>query len=251
MSRPGWSALALSLGAALWAGDAWAFHSVDSFSDGAAIGGGSNIYYTGSPRFRGWTCTACHLDAPQDLLLNVSSEPAGLLLDRVYVPDTAYTITVAFASETRGLEANANYNTFAAELVDGEGSPVGGFFGFDENLMKTTPAQDVLFARGQKNVQVTAWTFKWQAPAAGTGYLDLYLAAVDGNGADSATEASDPLGDDVSTGVLRLAEEGVPAPPLTSRGVTGAGCAARPGAELGWLVALGAGLLWARRSRRR
>lgn len=237
--------LALTVGAR----EARAFHAVDSFSDAASVGGGSGTYYTGSPRFRGWNCTACHLDAPQELLLNLNAEPATLLTERSYQPDTQYTITVAFANETRGLEANANYNTFAAELVDAAGEPVGGFFGFDENLMKTTPAQDVLFARGQKNVQVTSWTFKWQSPPAGTGYVDLYLVGVDGNGANSATEASDPLGDDVSVGTLRIAEEGVPAPDPSARGVTGAGCTAAPGLELGLVLVLGAGLML-RRSRR-
>ena len=237
------------LAAGLWAPRAAAFHSVETFSDSASIGGGSGIYYTGSARFRGWTCTSCHIGAPQDLLLNVSSDPATLLVEGYYQPDTQYTITVAFANESRGLDANANYNPFAVELVDGADAPVGGFFGFDENLMRLTPAQDVLFARGQKNLEVASWTFKWQSPPAGTGYVDLYLAAVDGNGADSAAEASDPLGDDVSTGALRLAEEGVPAPPITSRGVTGAGCTAAPGSELGLLglLLLGLGVAGSRR----
>lgn len=221
---------------------AWAFHTVDTFSDQAAVGGGGGIYYTGSPRFRRWDCTACHIDAPKELLLNLSSEPPELLTQGVYVPGEVYTITLGFRNESRGLDSRANYNTFALEIIDGAVEPVGGFFNFDENLLRVTPGGDAIIARGQKNIDINSWTFQWGAPEAGRGYVDLHVAAVDGDGAGSNTmEQGDPLNDDVVTGVLRLAEMGQPAPPLEAPTGVSAGCSSVPAQDvllMLWLPAL-------------
>lgn len=229
---------------------AFAFHTVDTFSDPTSEGGAAGVYYTGSPRFRAWDCTACHLDPSGELLLDIASEPASLFTDGAYVPEAVYEITVGLRNESRGLDANANYNTVAVEILDARTEPVGGFFGFDENLMKATPGGDVLFARGQKNLEVASWTFRWQAPPAGTGFVDVYLAGVDGDGAGSVeAEQSDPLGDDVVTGRLRIAEVGVPLPIGIVGGVDGGGCRGATG-DLGTPWGLGLALFALRRRRR-
>lgn len=202
-----------------------AFHAADTFSVPAPQGGGGFIYYTGSPRFRRWDCSACHIDAPGQMYFTIVSEPAALLTEQTYDPEQIYDITVSMVGETKGLDSNANYNTFALEIIDQQLEPVRGFFGFDENLMRTSPAGDIIFARGQKNIEVTSWTFRWSAPAAGLGYVDMHLAGVDGNGADSVQlEQGDPLGDDVFVGALRFAERGSPAPPIEVPTPTAAGC---------------------------
>lgn len=223
------AALCATLGFTALSSPAQAFHTVDTFSEQASVGGGGGIYYTGSPRFRRWDCSACHINAPGELLLNLSSEPPELLTQGTYVPETVYTITVGFRNESRGLESRANYNSFALEILDGQVEPVGGFFNYDENLLRVTPSGDTIIARGQKNLDINSWTFQWGAPAAGRGYVDLHVAAVDGDGAGSATmEQGDPLNDDVVTGVLRLAEMGQPAPPLREPTGVSSGCAAVP-----------------------
>jgi hypothetical protein len=62
----------------------------------------------------------------------------------------------------------------------------------------------------------TRWEFTWTAPATGTGALTLHVGVVDGDGASSTTELTDPGGDDWAMTTLRLCEG-------TS------GCADRPG----------------------
>lgn len=228
-----------------------AFHTVDTFSDLAAAGGADSVYYTGSPRFRRWDCSACHLDPPKTLLLNFSSEPLSLLTEGAYEPDTVYSITVSFrpGTETKGLDSSANYNSFALEMIDGALEPAGTFFDFDENLLRVTPGRDAIIARGQKNLDISSWTFKWGSPPAGRGFVDLYVAAVDGDGAGSqTTEQGDPLNDDVVTGVLRLAEKGQPAPPLPELVPTAAGCTALPLQDAALMLLL-PGLLFVRRRR--
>ncbi len=228
-----------------------AFHTVDIFSELAAVGGANNVYYTGSPRFRRWDCTACHLDSPGKLLLNFSSDPSSLLTERAYEPDTIYSITVSFrpGTETKGLDSKANFNSFALEIIDGELTPTGTFFDFDENLLRVTPGRDAIIARGQKNLDISSWTFKWGAPPAGRGFVDLYVAAVDGDGAGSkTTQQGDPVNDDVVTGVLRLAEKGQPAPPLPELVPTEAGCTSVPWQD-GALMLLLPGLFLLRRRR--
>lgn len=229
---------------------AFAFHTEETFEEAASTGGASGLYYTGSPRSRQWTCEACHLDAPKQVALSLDAAPPTLFTERRYTPGETYTIRVGLVNETKGIDASANYNTFALEVIDPEQTPTGGFFNFDQALLATVGNGAALFARGQKNIVVTEWTFSWQAPMAEVDYVDFYFAGVDGDGAgDAEVASSNPLGDDVVTGVLRIARDGVTPPPLPRTGEV-EGCTTFPGAPhhpLLLLVLIGAWRLGRRR----
>lgn len=192
-----------------------AFHSDSQFVEDAAEGGADGIFYTGSPRSRGYDCSACHLDAPVEARLVLATDPGELLSALEYVPGEIYEFTVKLEGETRGMGSATNFNTFALELLDAEDEPVGGFFGFDGESLRTQDDGGVLFAQGRDDA--TSWTFLWQAPEAGTGYLDAYIAVVDGDGAGEVEGqgATDPFNDDVLASVFRIAEQGTPAPELS------------------------------------
>lgn len=190
-----------------------AYHSAALFEEPAAEGGGDGILYTGSPSSNGFDCGICHLDAPGDITLAPSSDPLELLTKRVYEPGATYDFTIAMQGETKGLGTKGNYNSIAVEVLDGNGERVGGFFGYDADAMITLAADGALFSRGTRDQ--SEWTFSWQAPEEGTGYVDFYLVAVDGDGAgDLDATASDPYNDDVVAGGFRIAELGTEAPPF-------------------------------------
>lgn len=226
-----------------------AFHSSSSFDDDASEGGAGGLLYTGSPRHLGYDCGACHTGAEGRATLAPTVEPASLFSDREYEPGAIYDFIVVLQGETKGLDAQANYNSMALEILDADGEPVGGFFGFDGNLMATVQGDAALFSRGTRDE--TEWSFSWQAPEAGRGYLDFYLVGVDGNGAGDAEESnSDPQGDDVIAGAFRIAEQGIEAPPFErvehdpGEGVLGrrrdvTGCRVAPSTEVpGWWLVL-------------
>lgn len=220
---------------------AYAFHTDETFEENAAAGGASGIYYTGSPRSRAWDCTACHLDPPGAVSFTLSASPRTLFTEMRYTPGETYQITVGFLNESKGLEASANYNSFALEILDPETMPVGGFFGFDEAILSTIGNGGVLFAIGQKNLNLIEWRFSWQAPMDGPDYVDFYLAGVDGDGAsDAMVASSNPGNDDVVTGALRIARDGAtPPPPIPRTGVSGSGCTTVANdASLLWLLLL-------------
>jgi hypothetical protein len=56
------------------------------------------------------------------------------------------------------------------------------------------------FGAPKRMVNITTWTFSWQAPAAGAGPITLYWGVVDGDC------VMDSFGDDVKTGTLKLTE---------------------------------------------
>ena len=169
--------------------------------------------FTGSPRFSGYDCAVCHIDGPQQAQVGLSAMPLSVLSEREYEPGMIYAFEVQLNNETLGLSSNRNFNTFALEILNADQEPVGGFFGFTEGSMSTVDGGNVLFARAVSDE--TMWQFNWEAPPAGTGYLDFYIAGVDGNGADNAQQsATDPLNDDTFAGAFRIAERGQPAPPL-------------------------------------
>ena len=188
-----------------------AYHSAALFEKDASEGGGGGVLYTDSPRYDGFDCAACHLDSPGKITLAPGTDPVSLLTQREYEPGAVYEFTVALQGETKGLGTKGNYNAVALEVLDADGEHVGGFFGYDADAMITLAGGGALFSRGTRDQ--TTWTFSWQAPEAGAGYLDFYLVAVDGDGAgDFEATASDPLNDDVVAGGFRVAELGSDAP---------------------------------------
>ena len=197
---------------ALWA-ILLGYHSAALFEEDASAGGAGGILYTGSALSQGIDCSACHLDAPGRATLAPITDPPELLSAREYVPGEIYDFTVLLQDESRGKGTMGNYNSIGVEVLDAEGERVGGFFGFDADQMITLAGGGALFSRGTRDQ--TEWTFSWQAPEEGTGYVDFYLVAVDGDGAgDSEQTATDPFGDDVVAGAFRIAEAGVDAPPF-------------------------------------
>ncbi len=223
------------------AGTAHAFHTPATFDDSAASGGGNRMYFTGSTRQNGYDCTLCHTDGAHAITAKVDAMPP---LAGTYTPGTTYVITVTLVGEHRGFGAASNQNSFAAEVVDDGGRTAGTLAASDDIALVDDGrvAGGISTGRGE-----TRWTFPWQAPAAGTGALTLAVALVDGDGASSTTELTDPGGDDVAVAKLRLCETtaGCAAPPrepqTTSRA---AGCNA--GGEASLLVVL-VGLLVLRR----
>ena len=188
-----------------------AYHSASLFEESAAEGGGGGVLYTGSPLYEGYDCSVCHIDPPGDATIRTGSEPLSLLTEREYVPGEIYDFTLMLDGETKGKGTKGNYNAIALEILDQDLQRVGGFFGYDADVMTTLADDGALFSRGGRNEVM--WTFRWQAPEEGTGYVDFYLVAVDGDGAgDLEMTATDPMGDDVIAGGFRIAEQGVEAP---------------------------------------
>ena len=189
-----------------WSGGAAAFHPGSDFDKSPGAGGGGGIFYTGVPRERGWTCAACHVDAPGTIRLGFTG---SLVTDGRYTPGRAYPITIELLGEHAGLGSpKANYNTMAIAPVDRAGNFAGGFSGYAPEDFYDGGA--ALISAGKK-VGVTSWTFTWTAPAAASGTVTLYLCIVDGNGANSpvGVTLTDPFGDDVVCGSLPLAESGL------------------------------------------
>jgi hypothetical protein len=218
-----------------------AFHSGSVFDKPPGAGGGGGIFYTGAPLERGWTCALCHLDAPGKIKLRMQVEPSELFQTFRYVPGQTYTFTATLDGESRGLSSPlSNYNTMAVSITDAKGLSTGSIGGFAaEDFYSGGPT--TITSAGQK-VGVTSWTFSYTAPDAAAGPLSMYLAAVDGNGADSppTKTLTDPFGDDVFVAKITLQPGGLaeaPVPSADPRGMP--------------LFAVALGLLGAARRRRK
>ena len=182
-----------------------AFHSGAQFDDPPGKGGGGGLFYTGAPSERGWDCSACHIQPEGKIRVNLTTTPAGLVQSATYSPGVAYQLNLGLAGEHRGLSSGrSNFNGFALFISDGQGRPAGTISGYaPEEIYQ---ANETKIASAGKKVGTAAWTFTWTAPKAGTGAVTLYLAMVDGNGADSppTVTQTDPFGDDVIAVKLTL-----------------------------------------------
>lgn len=184
-----------------------AWHSGPTYGAPAGAGGGGGLFYTGSPRDRGWTCATCHVDAPRELRVSISS-PEGLFETRRYTPGATYAVTIRIENERLGLGATrSNFNSMVVTVMDGAGNLAGTIGGFDAARFVTRG--NAILASSSTVVGETEWTFTWTAPAAGTGRTAFYVAVVDGDGAGSggAETLTDPFGDDLALGRLELDEE--------------------------------------------
>jgi len=189
----------------LWARSALAFHAGATFDKPAGAGGGGGIFYTGSVRERGWDCTACHTNGPHQIQIRLDASP-DLLADLRYSPGQTYTFTATLAGEHLGKQSStANYNSLAIAFVDAKGNDAGVLSAAPDDFYPAGPA--TITSAGTR-VGVTQWTFRWTAPAAGTGVITIHAAAVDGNAAgQSSGTLTDPWGDDVFVGKLVLKEK--------------------------------------------
>ncbi len=112
------TALALGLG---FSGAASAFHPPAHFAAHANSGHGSRMYYTGSPRWKGYDCGTCHVDAPGDLLFSLSSEPEDIFAAGEYEPGKSYTIVVKRFNDPKAV------SNFMLEVNDDNDAVVGSY----------------------------------------------------------------------------------------------------------------------------
>lgn len=224
------------VGGALWllacttAPPVWAFHAGNLFDKAPGSGGGGGLFYVGSPRERGWTCAACHTEAPQRLRVRFSTEPSSLLAELAYDPGATYHLSFEIENEAVGVGSPlSNYNGLAFTALDAAGgSDAAGLLGGFPAEEYYSRGANILASAGQMP-NLTSFAFDWTAPNAGaSASVDFFVAVVDGNGANSAPTVTltDPFGDDVWTTELRLrqrtATSGVSAEPR------GSGKARRP-----------------------
>jgi hypothetical protein len=188
-------------------GSALAYHAGNLFDVPPGGGGGGGLFYTGSPREHGWTCAACHIEAPGRSRVNVSSDPPDLITAGSYAPAQTYRLSFALTNEYLGLGSPlSNYNSIVLTAVDGARAPAGAFTGFAAAEYYTRGTN--IIASAGRTPNETAWSFDWTAPAAGAGRIQLFIAVVDGNAANSTATATltDPFGDDIALGTLTLSE---------------------------------------------
>ncbi len=180
-----------------------AFHPVLSFEKTANEGGGAGLYFTGSPRHKGYDCAICHADPAGRITAEVTSVPADLVAGS-YAPGATYDLVVRLTGEHRGFGTRSNQNSFLVEVGDDRDLAAGDFVALDPDEMTLVDDGRVLGGRAGPD---TAWRFGWRAPAAGSGAVTMYLGVVDGDGAGNAVDAqTDPNGDDVAMIRLRACE---------------------------------------------
>jgi hypothetical protein len=200
-----------------------AFNNVVMFSDDPSQGphaGGGDIWGTGSVRDWGVQCNHCHInDKNQQGQITSQFTTNPPLSGGKYVPGTQYTVTVKLLGEHLGTsDPTNNRNGFVATFENMNGQPTGGLLGDMQTSCPATPTMpDALLPGGTfaysynnsgcvnvaslfKSPAPTQWTFKWTAPAAGTGTVIMYYGLVDGDASQSS------YGDDVKMGKQMLPE---------------------------------------------
>ncbi|MEO6954580.1 MAG: hypothetical protein ABI321_22470 [Polyangia bacterium] len=245
------------------------------------------IYFTGAPRFSGIDCSSCHTDGPRKVTLDLGVDDVTLF-STGYVPGQTYELSVTLGNETEGLEYSTptctdvppsdsgvtyqqcNNNNFALEIDTATGPVTGTSFCAAPPSQGSCPAKsssgdevvvapdgDAVFANDAHSMSMpyqrlandaTSWHLWWSAPAAGSGPVTIYVAAVDGNGGSgTVTSDQDPYGDDTVRGVFHVREAGGTATLDAS-----AGCSAVPGASgAGQALVVLMALAWLRSTGRR
>jgi len=186
---------------------AQAYHSGSTFDKPPGAGGGGGIFYAGAPLERGWDCTMCHLQPPGKVKVRLDVNPPSLFQNFTYTPGNVYSFTATMVDEHLGKNSPlSNYNSVVVEVVDGKGFQAGSMGGFAaEDLYSGYPA--TIATTGTKP-NVTQWTFNWTAPPLGSGPVTMYVAGVDGNGANAGAgkTLTDPLHDDVFVASVAFTE---------------------------------------------
>lgn len=193
-----------SLGALLFVGEARAFHFHNQFHSAAdgreEVPGSGFLYYTGSPRDWGLRCSACHVEAPQDIGADVTFSP--MLSGGSYVPSTDYVVTIRMTGERFGLSGcpveggnvTPNRNAVVATFSAADGAPRGQLSNDDGNRNCGSNIVDgcgtSTLVMGDCNGVVgtqcgltsrDTWTFRWRAPGSGSGTVRFDFGIVDGN----------------------------------------------------------------------
>lgn len=210
------------------AAPALAFHRSSSFGRPATVGGGAEVFFTGAARWKRYDCSICHTQGESTFSIGLSSDPAELIAKGVWQPGQSYQIQVEMQGETLGFQSSSNTNTFLAEIGNNEGYLVSEYE-FDANSLAVWNEGQVIGA--VDNANQTLWSFRFTAPAAGTGALSLNLAMVDGNGANVMGAGVDAAGDATASAYLTWCESGVPCMRDEPAKTTGAalGCSSTQG----------------------
>ncbi|MBL4633570.1 MAG: hypothetical protein JKY56_06850 [Kofleriaceae bacterium] len=200
-----WFAIVVCIGIVVHCtSSAYAFHDARSFETPMVEGGGGGQYFSGSPRWKRYDCSVCHVGGQASL--RIASLPAELIDDGVWLPNRSYQLVVELVGERQGLSSKTNHNGLIVEVVDGKNNPVSCLVA-STPLVKLSPGGNILI--GTNTPSVTRWVFEFDTPRASTGPLGIYIAVVDGNGANQADqEGVDMAGDDIATFARTLCLQG-------------------------------------------
>jgi len=181
------------------------YHTGAYFDKAPGAGGGGGLFYTGSPRERGWDCAACHTDPPGKIRAQITSEPAELFARGRYVPGETYDIHVEIVREKFGRSSGiSNHNGMAVSIIDNALLPAGRVGGFGAGIFYQR-GDNILATEGLE-ANVTAWDFSWTAPdTEDQGTISFYFGVVDGDGAQTPPDVNttNPYDDDVYMEVYR------------------------------------------------
>ncbi len=179
-------------------------------ASGAARPGGNRAgaegnYFTGGAQDHGLTCAVCHTGSAGLIGATVTAVPAfGASTDGDYriTPGTHYTITVTMTGEHlhSPMMPYNDHNGMTATVEDDNGARAGVFSGDNGSSGASCPANPPASLNGTTAVYGDChgvvfqgqpagnhWTFGWDAPAAVSGHLHLWLGVVDGDtGGDSS-----------------------------------------------------------------
>ncbi len=242
-----------------------------------STGGAAGIYYSGSPRFQGQSCSGCHQGGEDAVDLRFTALPSALI-GAPYVPRQVYHLQIDLLTnrvgplvDGRGCGAHpgevCDVSGFVVEAVGADGRAAGMLCPMPpvDGACPTALGTPTVAARDGTALfsnplafddeglptyrdGQSRFDFYWQAPAADVGAVSFWIAAVDGDGAtQDTTHATDTAGD--RTGVFRLQT----CAPTGCESAAEAGCAAAPGrgAGGGWALGLWAVAMIAERRRRR
>jgi uncharacterized protein (TIGR03382 family) len=232
--------------------------------------GAGGIAFDGAPRWSSHTCAVCHTDPPGIIGIRLESDHPELFTAG-WKPSQQYHLRVVLTNEWAGAQYQASgdacgfsitpyrpcdENGFALEMDDAAGHPIGKLAPVVANACAGTGtiptdvdvrvlADGTAVTHNGAHMGMTSWDLCWTAPAAGTGPITAYVAAVDGNGGNGTIAfPNDTIGDDVAAGAVPMAELGAD-PPAPQTG----GCDAAHG-DRGILFALVALAFVIRRRRR-
>lgn len=231
------------------------------------------VYFTGAPRFLSQTCGNCHTDGPGVVRLKLGADQPSLFSDGYQpgttyelevelqgeTEGTQYATPTCTEPRTRNDQyayVPCNNNSYALE-IDARDGPLAGPSVFcaappiagacpmpsplsDESLV--SPDGDAVFGNRTHDPAMpklvtrndpTTWHLWWTAPAAGSGPVTIYVAAVDGNGGSGIeTSDQDPYGDDTVQASFSIQESGAPVPNGATAGCSLGGRARPDGAPL-------------------
>jgi len=185
----GWTGLMCLLGLLLVLPlNVFGFQFYFFFECPASEGCAGGDYFTGSPRYKLYNCTICHVGSPGKIRVSLRTEPENIF-QVGYQPGRTYTVQLSLEEELNSPENKIfSTNNFCLEVLDSRENTAGSFdLGFPWNIVTQLFDPLVLSPDGTTvlsgffNMDLD-WQWFWTAPAAGTGNVVFYLGFVDGNG---------------------------------------------------------------------